>query len=131
MKQKKNWLGMLVMALALGITVTGCPQEPSDPTYTVWTGTDTYSEFSRAFGGLTLNDGMYIRYEFTSSDWDSIKKSLTKEGKYNWTESEIKKYFIGRGFGNYEAERETSWLMTIKHGFIASRSGSVVYMLLK
>ncbi|MCL1931416.1 MAG: hypothetical protein FWF55_06335 [Treponema sp.] len=127
MKQKKIWLAML----ALGIILTGCPQEPSDPTYTVWTDTVSHSEFSSAFGGLTLNNGMYIRYELTSSEWNSIKPSLTDEGKYNWTESEINKWFIGRGFGNSEANRETAWLMTISHGFIASRSGSLVYMLLK
>ena len=131
MKQKKIWLGMLVLALALGIILTGCKQEPSDPTYTVWTDSTSYSEFSSAFGGLTLNDGMYIRYEFTSSEWNTIKPSFTNEGKHNWTESEIKKWFIGRGFGNSEADRETSWFMTISHGFIASRTGSLVYMFLK
>jgi len=131
MNKKRNWLGILVVTLALGIILTGCKQEPDDPTYTVWTDRTSYSEFSSAFGGLTLNDGMYIRYEFTSSEWSTISPSLTNEGKYNWTESEIKNWFIGRGFGNYEANMETAWLMTISHGFIASRSGSIVYMILK
>jgi len=125
MKQKKIWLGIL----ALGIILTGCPQEPSEPTYTVWTDTISYSEYYSLFG--SLNDGYYIRYELTSSEWNLIKPSLTNEGKYNWAESEIKKWFIGRGFGNSEANQETAWFMTISHGFIASRSGSLVYMILK
>ena len=129
MNQRKTWLVMLVMALASGIILTGCKHEPSDPTYTVWTDTMSYSEFQSAFE--TMDDGTYFRYEYTSSEWDSIKNSLTNEGKYNWTESEINKWFIGRGFGNSEANQETAWLMTIKHGFIASRSGPLVYMILK
>jgi len=129
MNKKKIWLGILAVTLALGIILTGCKQEPDEPTYTVWTDRTSYSEFESTFG--TMSDGYYFRYEFTTSDWNEIKPSLTNEGKYSWTEGEIKKWFIGRGFGNSEAERETSWLMTIKHGFIASRSGSVVHMLLK
>jgi hypothetical protein len=78
-----------------------------------------------------MGDGYYFRYEFIPSEWDLLKDSLTNEGKYKWTESEIYKWFIGRGFGNSEATQETSWLMTISHGFLASRSGSLVYMILK
>jgi hypothetical protein len=129
MKSKKLWAGILVLILVFAIMLAGCETEPDEPTYTVWTDTVSYSEYYSAFG--SLNDGYYIRYELTTSDWNSIKPSLTNEGKYNWTESEIKKYFIGRGFGNSEATKETSWLMTINHGFIASRSGSLVYMILK
>jgi hypothetical protein len=131
MKQKKIWLGMLAVALVLGIILTGCPQEPSDPTYTVWTETLSYTDFQSYFTGVTLDDGYYKTYEFTPSGWNEMKQSLTNEGKHNWTESEIKKWFIGRGFGDYEANKETAWLLTISHGFIVSRSGQLVYMILK
>jgi len=129
MKNRKLWLGIPVVTLAFGIMLTGCP-EPSPPTYTVWTDLMSYTEFSTAFG-TTLNDGYYLYVEFTSSEWNSISPSLTNEGKHNWTESEIKNWFIGRGFDNSLATQRTAWLMTIGHGFIASRSGSTVYLLLK
>jgi len=129
MKSRKLWMGMLVMTQVFGMILIGCPAEPSEPTYTVWTDSISYSQFQSSFG--TLNDGYYFRYEFTSSEWSTISSSLTNEGKHNWTENEIKNWFIGRGFGNSEANKETAWLMTINHGFIASRSGSIVYMLLK
>ena len=122
-------MGMLVMTLVFGMILIGCSAEPDEPTYTVWTDSTSYSQFQSSFG--TLNDGYYFRYEFTSSEWSTISSSLTNEGKYNWTEDDIKKWFIGRGFGNSEANKETAWLMTINHGFIASRSGSIVYMLMK
>jgi len=129
MKSRKLWLGILVLTLVFGTILTGCETEPSDPTYTVWTDTVSYTEFYNSFG--TLNDGYYVHLELTSSQWSQISPSLTNEGKYEWTEDQIKKWFIGRGFGNAEANQETAWLMTISHGFIASRTGSLVYMILK
>jgi hypothetical protein len=129
MKNKKLWTGILIITLVLGITLAGCKNEPDEPKYTVWTDTDTYVHFNGSFGAL--EDGYYLRYEFTSSEWSTISPSLTNEGKNNWKESEIKKYFIGRGFGDSEAQEATAWLITVKHGFIASRSGSVVYMIVK
>jgi hypothetical protein len=128
MKNWKQWTLVAIIAF-LGIILTGCDLEPDEPTYTVWTDLTSYSEFSSVFG--TLGDGYYFRYEFTSAEWNTMSKSLTNEGKHNWTESDIKNWFIGRGFGNSEANREVAWLKTINHGFIASRSGSIVYMILK
>jgi hypothetical protein len=128
MKNWKQWVFVVIIAF-LGIISAGCNMEPGEPTYTVWTDTVSYSEFSSAFG--TLGDGYYIRYELTPSEWNSISASLTNDGKHNWTEDNIKDWFIGRGFGNLEANREVAWLKTMDHGFIASRSSSTVYMLLK
>ena len=50
MKRKKLWIGMLVMLLLFGLT--GCPQEPSEKTYTVWVSTESYSEYASVFGAL-------------------------------------------------------------------------------
>ena len=123
--------GITAFVLAFGLMLLGCPQPTnSDPTYTVWTDTATYSEFTSAFQ-TTINDGYYSRLEFTNTQWSQISPSLTNEGQYNWTESQIKNWFIGRGFGNSEANQETAWLMSINHGFIASRTGTLVYMILK
>jgi len=124
---KIKFLTLIVVLIAL--TFIGCETEPNDPTYTVWTDTISYSEYLSIFG--TLGDGYYIRYEFTSVEWSQISQNLTSEGRHNWSESQIRNWFIGRGFGNSEANRETAWLLTINHGFIASRTGSLVYMILK
>jgi len=129
MKNKKSLFEILVIILVFGIMFAGCKTDDDD-TYTVWTDTITYSEFTSAFQ-TSLSDGYYVRLEFTNSQWSQISPSLTNEGKYNWNESQIKNWFIGRGFGNNEANQETAWLMTINHGFLASRTGSLVYMILK
>jgi hypothetical protein len=129
MKNRKFWLGIILTILVFGIALVGCKTD-TDPTFTVWTDTVTYSEFTSAFQ-TTLNDGYYARVEFTGAQWNQISPTLTNEGKFIWTESQIKNWFIGRGFGNTEANRETAWLMSINHGFLASRTGSLVYMILK
>ena len=131
MKKRINlWFVIPVIVILFSITIISCSEPDSDPTYTLWTDTISYSEFTNAFSA-TLSDGYYVRFEFTNSDWAEISPSLTNEGKKKWTETQIKNWFIGRGFGNYEANKETAWLITIDHGFLATRSGSLVYMLLK
>ena len=108
---------------------TSCSMN-TEPTWTVYTDVDSYSEFKQVFG-TTLDDGYYIRLEFSSNEWDAIKSSTIDDYKHQWTKAQIKDWFIGRGFGNSEAEKEIAWLTTIDHGFIASRTGSTVYFLLK
>ena len=102
----------------------------SEDTYTVWTDLGTYSEFQSNFG-TTLNDGMYVRIELTSSQWNQVSPSLTNEGRHTWTKSQIKDWLLGRGFGNSESTKESAWMTTIDHGLIASRTGSTVYLILK
>ncbi|MDR1868444.1 MAG: hypothetical protein LBQ82_00505 [Treponema sp.] len=132
MKSRKLWTGILVILLVFGTILIGCseePEEPVEPTYTVWTDLTSYSEFYSVFGDL--DDGYYIRLELTNSQFNEMSPSLTNEYKHIWTEDQLYNWFIGRGFGSTEANREKAWLISINHGFIASRSGSIVYMLIK
>ena len=129
MGSKKLWIEILIMTLVFGIMLIGCKTEPDEPTYTVWTDSTTYTEFYNAFG--SLNDGYYVRMELTNSQFNQMSSELTDEYKHVWTENLLNNWFVGRGFGNTEAKRETSWLITINHGFIASRTGSIVDMLVK
>jgi len=120
---------MLVMALAFGILLTGCPQEPSETTYTVWTASTSYSEYSKKFPALTLTDGYYGRLEITKSELNSLP--LSNYTKNKWTEDQIYDWFIGRGFPITLANQEKAWLITIDHGFLAIRDRNIVYMILK
>jgi hypothetical protein len=103
----------------------GCKTEPDEPTYTVWTDSGPASQIP------SLNDGKYIRMELTNSEFNEMSSSLTNDYKHIWTEDQIYNWFIGRGFSYYEARQETAWLITIRYGFITSRSGSIVYMIVK
>jgi hypothetical protein len=124
---KKLFLTSLVIIVSGFI---GCKQPTdSEPTYAVWTDSGTYAEFQSAFGGATLGDGYYSRLDITNAQFSQM--SLPNEYKHDWTESQIYDWFIGRGFGSTEANREKSWLITMNHGLIASRSGNIVYMLIK
>ena len=76
---KNNKLGIVIIIMTF-IIITGC-SEP-ELTYTIWTDTITYSEFTNSFG-TTLNDGYYVRLEFTNAQWNQISPLLTSEGRYN------------------------------------------------
>ena len=124
----KKLFPLFILLVTLFVS-TSCSMN-TEPTWTVYTDIGTYSEFKQAFG-TTLDDGYYVRLEFSSSEWDAIKSSTIDDYKHQWTKAQIKDWFIGRGFGNSEAEKEIAWLTTINHGFIASRTGNTIYFLLK
>ena len=131
-KKRNFWqsLSTIFIVLAILFFASCSSDDDSEETYTVWTDVSTYSEFTSTFN-TTLDDGYYVRLELTSSQWSQISSGLTNEGRHNWEKSKIKEWFIGRGFGDSEATKEVSWFMTISHGFIASRTGSTVYYILK
>ncbi|WP_149554627.1 hypothetical protein [Treponema pectinovorum] len=128
MKRKYSKL-LFLFIIFIGILFLSCKTDV-DETYTVWTDKGTYSDFQQAFKA-TLNDGMYTRVEFTSSQWSQISPVLTSVGRHNWTQDKIKDWLIGSGFGNDEATRESAWLTTVNHGFIAARVSNIVYFILK
>jgi hypothetical protein len=127
-RQDKTRQGLL-LALILGLVLTGCPQEaePDDPTYTVWTDSMSYAEFSSSV--MSLDDGQYGYGEIAEANFKNMP--LSNEYKHSWTESQIYNWFIGRGFDSSIANKEKSWLLTVNHGMIASRSGDIVYIILK
>lgn len=116
--------------LLTAVLMTVCFQSCNDDKYTVWTETETYSDFQNHFN-TTLEDGYYKRLEITNAQWEQIGPNLTSEGRHRWSEEEIKKWLIGNGFGNDEARKESSWLAMVNHGFLVTRDGNLVYMILK
>lgn len=125
MKRVFTALGGLLILCIIALSLQSCGEEK----YTVWTDTDAYSTYQAT--GVTLEDGYYKRVEITNSQWETIAKELTSEGKHRWTEAEIKKWLIGNGFGEYEATKESSWFAMVNHGMIITRSGNLVYAILK
>ena len=115
----------IVLCLVVGFQ--SCEKEDK---YTVWTETETYSQFQREFN-TTLEDGYHIKLEISNEQWTQIVPNLTSEGKHRWSEAEIKKWLIGYGFGEYESTKESSWLVMTDHGFLVTREGSMVHMILK
>jgi hypothetical protein len=128
MKNNKLWLGLMVMLILSGLTLTGCPQEePAEKTYTVWTYSMSYSEFSSSIG--TLNDGYYRKFELSDAEFNGMKPS--DQYKHEWTEDEIYNWFLGRDFISSEANELKAWVITSSHCWLASRSGGTVYNLIK
>ena len=127
---KKKLFVLFTITGIIILSFISCQFNNEDDTYTVWTDVSSYSVFQSIFN-TTLNDGMYVRLELTSSQWSQISPSLTSEGRHSWTKSRIKDWLLGRGFGNSESTKESAWMTTIAHGFIATRTGNTVYYILK
>ncbi len=125
---KKNVFQLVILTLIMVFAMQSCSEEKEK--YTVWTDSGTYSEFKSAFN-TTLDDGYYVRVELDSEQWAEISKGLTSEGRHKWDEETIKKWFISNGFGETEATKESSWFALIDHGFLATRTGNMVYFILK
>lgn len=119
----------LVSLLLVTMVMPSC-KDKGEETYTVWTDTETYSDFQRDFQ-TTLNDGYYVRVELTREQWEQIGPNLGSEGRHKWDEATIKKWLISNGFGESEANKESSWFALIDHGFLATRTGNLVYLILK
>jgi len=125
MKHYKYCAFVVIIAIFV-IILAGCDLD-SNKTYTVWSYTSSYSEYSKNFG--SLNDGYYRRIEIFSGEINY--SAIPNEYKYNWTENEIYNWFLGRGFISSESNEMKAWVITHEHCIVASRSGSIVYMLIK
>lgn len=119
-------VAMMAVAMVAAVVLQSCTEEK----YTVWTYTESYAAWEEA-SQLTITDGYYKRLELTNDEWKQIGRKLPSEGKHRWSEEEIYKWFIGCGFGTTEARRETSWLVTVNHGYLVMRDGYLVYEICK
>ena len=116
----------VVVLLITAISFQSC----SDEKYTVWTETDYYSDWVNA-GGITIQEGNYVKIEIANANWPEISKSLTNEGKHRWDEATIKKWLIGNGFGDHEATREAAWLSLVDHGMILHHDNNMLHVIVK
>ena len=134
MKKKSSpfiFIGLATVMLAF----LGCSHDAGDsePRYTVWTDAVTYTEFQQSFG-RELSEGMFIYGQFSNEEFAQISQSLTTSGddyKHSWTKSQIKDWFVGRGFDDVNANEWSAWLVSVDHGMIASRRGDIVDLIVK
>jgi hypothetical protein len=123
--KKVFFAGLIVIMLGFA----GCTQPTnSEPTYTVWTDVWSYAYFQSQIG-TTLGNGYYIRFPLTDSEFGGFY--LSDGAKHDWTEDQIYDWFIGRGFDDAKANREKAWFITANHGFLGSRTGNTVDVLVK
>ena len=119
----------ILVIIAVFVTAFLC-SSCSEEKYTVWTDTGTYAQFEQSFQ-TSLEDGFYKKVEITNEQWEQIAPNLTSDEEHRWTESEIKKWLIGYGFDETKATKESSWLVMTKHGFLVTREGNFVHLILK
>ena len=91
----------------------------------MYTITDSYSNLQSVFPDL--EDGMFGKVEISPTTNISGLEPYQK----SWTKAQIKDYFLGRGFDDEMATEASSWLITIDRGMIVSRTGDLVYTIIK
>jgi hypothetical protein len=111
MKKQNFVLAMLALVLAFGLTFASCKAD-SEPTYTVWAGIMSYSDWSAAYGqGGTLSDNTYVQVEIPNSDWDMYKNTLPDSWKHDWTEDQIYVWFLESTFTGTAPRQLTTDMM--------------------
>lgn len=123
----------------VAIFLVGCQNGSEEETYIVYTDISTYTEFKNtgleaSLGVGTLTDDDYIWCIFDNTAFAQIMQNIGNEAaeyRHEWTESQIQKYFVGRGFDSQTAAERAAWLVTINHGAVFSRTGNTVYYILK
>lgn len=133
MVKRLNFLLFIGLAATMCILL-GCSHDSGDtePRYTVWTDSGTYSEFEKSFE-VSLDDGQFLYLEFTNEQFSQLSPSLHGQDdyKHSWTKAQLKDWFIGRGFDDENANEWSAWLISINHGMIASRRGNLVNLIIK
>lgn len=139
MKNKKRYIGIL-MVILIGLLVTGCKNSADDePTYTVWTNSITYSYYvsdiepllSGVQGYDGLEDNNSSRVFGNSSDrFNNISQELPDKDKHEWTESQLRE-LLDSWFDDDAVDRITSDFMTYTNAVIFIRTGQVVDVVLK
>jgi len=128
MKKTFKFFRIITLLAIIGFSMATCGGDSY--TYKVLTETFTFSSSDSAFG--TLQDGYYRCYELTKTYFNWEKEHNFQDRPENvWTEDQIYSYLIGWGLSNTVAKKETEWLISIDHGIIGYRKGSLLYMLLR
>jgi len=126
---KRFSLVLLALAFVLGLALVGCKGD-SEPTYTVWATTMPYTTFTAMYGA-TMNDNSYFQAELSTADFNQYKSFLQDSWKHDWTENQIYTWFLESTFTQAGSRTLATWLITVDHGSIALRRGSLVYAIAK
>lgn len=133
MMSRGKFLAFIGLA-SLMLVFLGCSHDADadEPQYTVWTDVGTYTDFQSSFK-MNLDDGKFLYAEFTSEQFSQISSFLAGQDDYkrSWTKSQLKDWFVGRGFDDANANEWSAWLISINHGMIASRRGNLVDFIIK
>lgn len=127
-----NFLSFVGLA-SLMLAFFGCSHDAdTEPRYTVWTAAGTYTDFQNSFK-VSLDDGQFLYLEFTNEQFSQMSSSLVGQDdyKHSWTKSQLKDWFVGRGFDDANANEWSAWLISVNHGMIASRRGNLVDLIIK
>jgi len=126
-------LSVLVLVLFFSLAFTGC-EEPEE-IYTVWTASITYSQFQTIFGSqANINDNGIAAAGYVITDGRNGRAAqlLSAGGqKKDMTEIEISNHITTWGVTKNQADEFTGYFTSYDHGYVATRSGTSVKVIMK
>jgi len=130
-KIAKLSLTVLVMALFLSLTFIGCG---GVETYTIWTGTITYSDFQVNFGQEIKSTKGYMcadNLDVTESQRDKYVAALSGNKENLWTEEDLANYIKSLVFTDEQAASLASRIISKDYCWMAVRDEDTVTLIIK
>ncbi|MCL2212128.1 MAG: hypothetical protein FWB95_09430 [Treponema sp.] len=126
-------LVVLAMIMLFAVVFAGCGETDE---VTVWTATIQYSQVQTIFGSnASITDGNVARMEYSNSSGRENRASqlIAADGqKRTMTESQISDFVVTNWeITKTQADEYSAYLVSYDHGFIASRSGDTVKVVMK
>lgn len=131
---------LLIVGMIMLLSLSACntpagnnTQKPEEKKYTIWRDETTYAQYQKVFvgEGYALKDGYTHWFEFDVATWKALSNRLGDNGKYIWTESQVKDWIKNNGLKDETVAKISEWLAKVEHGLIASRTGNNVNLLIK
>jgi hypothetical protein len=134
MNCRKFRIAISVVTLVFVVLLSGCDFFEDDwgEKFTIWIGTTSYNEYIAKFSSYPMDDGWCNEIELTDSDFSSISRHLSDNNKHSWSEKKLSNYLTDQGYYDYDAQNMATWLLyEVRHGLLADRHGSTVYLVVK
>ena len=124
-------MNLLVLAAVVLFTAVFTACEEPEPTYTVWVGSMSYSEFQTGFNDTVEVDNLVKVSNLTGTKRDELVTVLNGQ-KNDWTEDEIYKYFHDVWLLTETLSNElTKWLIEESPRYAATRFTNGVEIIIK
>ena len=128
---KKNCFTLFALVtLCVSTLVFNSCMFNQEETYTVYTKTMLYPQFIITYG-VYLEENCYYNWALSNNQFEAYSDITIGENEHNWSEDDIKDWYISHDFTKSQAESLTDWIISVNHGILLLRSQDIVYCILK
>ncbi|MCR4743111.1 MAG: hypothetical protein K5866_09620 [Treponema sp.] len=131
MKKNLKYCFVAITSLFLILIFSGCDFFMG-PTYDFWLDKYNYSELVEENSSISnLGDGYYYFDEMDEEEFSLFNCTTSTSGYTPMTEAQLKSYLINLGFDTGTADEVKKGFLNNTHAIMFSRTGNVVYVIIK